>query len=584
MKLSLKASTIYPKLVLSFLLIIIPIFVTSLLMNRSGQDAVKQQITESMASRVHFYLTTLETELQRLSRLKLEYVNDDELISLGTMAERMDDFERSRAILSTKNKLYLLKSSSPLVENVKLYISGLDRSVAANSYDDTIPDDELQAILEPDNMRSAIFDFEGRLLISGVYPDAIYVDREPVLAVEIELSRRELSRTLSSIAGGEHGGAALIPANQAWTIAADVESELLEQAAGMVRAADLGRGPKHQANLASSGDDYFVAYEYSEALDMALAVFVPARTVLKPLDQHQSWLWSFSLISLLVIGVFSYWIYRLIHQPIKRLVIAFRKVEKGDLGIRAYHRNRDEFHYLYSQFNHMVERIQQLIHEVYEQQIRSQQSELKQLQSQINPHFFYNSFFILQGLVRMNDNELAERMLGHLGSYFQFITRTGADNIPLQLEMKHATAYVEIQNIRFAETIRVRMDEVPDGWGRVLVPRLAIQPLLENAYVHGLENKLEGGRLEVRFREMEGGNILVIEVEDNGDGVDEAKLSSLRQWLAASGQALETTGILNVHRRLQLAHGSDCGIQVSRGELGGMKVQVTIKREEEERQ
>ncbi len=110
MKKYLKTLTIYPKLVLSFLLMIIPIYVSSLMMNQSGKDVVKKQISDSMASRVHFYLTSLETELARLTRLKLEYVNDDDLLTLGTVAERLNDFERSRTILAVKSKLYLLKS------------------------------------------------------------------------------------------------------------------------------------------------------------------------------------------------------------------------------------------------------------------------------------------------------------------------------------------------------------------------------------------------------------------------------------------------------------------------------------------
>lgn len=205
MKLSLKALTIYPKLVLSFLLMIIPIYVSSLMMNRSGEDVVRKQISESMASRVHFYLTSLETEFSRLTRLKVEYVNDDDLLTLGTAAERMNDFERSRTILAVKSKLYLFKSTSPFVGNVKLYIPALGRSVIANDYDDSIPEDELDAMLEPDNMKSPVFEYEGKLMMTGVYPDAIYVNRKPVLAMGIELSKAEISRTLNSIVTGEQG-------------------------------------------------------------------------------------------------------------------------------------------------------------------------------------------------------------------------------------------------------------------------------------------------------------------------------------------------------------------------------------------
>lgn len=118
----MRTLSIYPKLVMAFLLVIIPLYLWGLVMNQSGQEVVQKQISESMASRVHFYLTSLETELTRLTRLKLEYVNDDDLLLLATVPNQLNDYERTRALLSAKSKLYLLKSSSPFVENVKLYI------------------------------------------------------------------------------------------------------------------------------------------------------------------------------------------------------------------------------------------------------------------------------------------------------------------------------------------------------------------------------------------------------------------------------------------------------------------------------
>lgn len=198
----MRTLSIYPKLVMAFLLVIIPLYLWGLVMNQSGQEVVQKQISESMASRVHFYLTSLETELTRLTRLKLEYVNDDDLLLLATVPIQLNDYERTRALLSAKNKLYLLKSSSPFVENVKLYIPSLDRSINANNFDSAMPLEELEDILNPAHMKSPIFGMGDKLLMSGVYPDAVYAGRPPVLAIEIQLSRPEILRSLSSMAEG----------------------------------------------------------------------------------------------------------------------------------------------------------------------------------------------------------------------------------------------------------------------------------------------------------------------------------------------------------------------------------------------
>ncbi|MDI4648408.1 sensor histidine kinase [Cohnella hashimotonis] len=579
----LKALTIYPKLVLSFLLMIIPIYLSSLLMNQSGHDVVKKQISASMASRVHFYLSSLETELARLRRLQMEYVSDDDLLSLGTAVSRMNDFERSRTILSVKSKLYLLKSSSPFVENVKLYVPALGRSIMANNYDDAIPEAELEAMLEPRNMSSPVFGFRDRLLLSGVYPDAIYVNRQPVLAIEIELSKAEIVRTLSSMANGEQGGAVWLSADGTWDVASGLQPTVLSELTGAIRTkrADDRAAAPGQFTMKTEAGSFFVAHEYSSVIDSTLAVLVPAEKVMQPLNRHRDWIWLLSLIALVLVVVFSYWIHQLIHKPIKRLVVSFRKVEKGDLGVRVYHRNQDEFHYLYNQFNHMLGRIETLIGEVYEQQIRSQRSELKQLQSQINPHFFYNSFFILQGLVQMREHELADKMFRHLGSYFQFITRNGAETVTLEQEMKHASSYVEIQKFRFSGTIEVEQEELPAEWAQTQVPRLIVQPLIENAYLHGLENKTGDGRLRIGFREEPDGR-LRIEIEDNGEELDELRLERLRESISAADRAIETTGLLNIHRRLQLKFGPDCGLSLSRSALGGLKAELSIRKDKGE--
>lgn len=576
----MRTLSIYPKLVMAFLLVIIPLYLWGLIMNQSGQEVVQKQISESMASRVHFYLTSLETELTRLTRLKLEYVNDDDLLLLATVPNQLNDYERTRALLSAKSKLYLLKSSSPFVENVTLYIPSLDRSINANNFDSAMPLEELEDILNPAHMKSPIFGMGEKLLMSGVYPDAVYAGRPPVLAIEIQLSRSEILRSLSSMAEGEGGGAVWMDTGGQWQIASGVEGSLLAAFGEALRGELLDdSGESGQYRLESAGIDYFGASEYSPLLGTTLAVFVPAETVLQPLNKHRNWIWGESLIALLLAVVFSYWIYRFIHKPMRRLITSFRKVEMGDLSVRLYHGNQDEFNYVYNHFNHMLERIQELIHEVYEQQIRSQQSELKQLQSQINPHFFYNTFFILQGLVRMREHEVAERMLHHLSGYFQFITRSGAEQVSLLAEMKHAWSYVEIQNIRFAGTVTAELEPIPQGWEASMVPRLIVQPLIENAYAHGLENKLAEGMLRVTFRE-EGADRLVIGVEDNGESLDDEQLNALRRTLALAEEAMETTGILNVHRRLQLNYGPAFGIEVSRSGLGGLKVLLMIRREE----
>lgn len=140
----------------------------------------------------------------------------------------------------------------------------------------------------------------------------------------------------------------------------------------------------------------------------------------------------------------------MIHQPLKNLIQNFRNIEKGNFDIALKYPLNDEFGYLYDQFNSTVHQLDILVHEVYEQQYRVSLSELRHLQSQINPHFLYNTYFILYRMAKLRDHENLILLANYLGEYFQFITRDGAAEIPFEKEAKHAKNYLDIQTMRFA--------------------------------------------------------------------------------------------------------------------------------------
>jgi len=289
-------------------------------------------------------------------------------------------------------------------------------------------------------------------------------------------------------------------------------------------------------------------------------------------------------ISLAVVVAFSYWIFRLIHFPLRKMVRAFRKVEKGDLSLTIVHRNYDEFQYLYGQFNVMVGKLKHSIQEVYESRIMAQQSELKQLQSQINPHFLYNTYFMVHRMADAHDVDNVAKATKYLGEYFQYITRNSSDEATVEEEWNHTLAYLEIQQMRFHNRIEARVSGVPaieaDG---ARIPRLILQPLVENAYQHGLKAKATGGIVEMRAERLKDGS-LALSVEDNGDELSDDRLLGLRNRLASRREEYaEKTGLLNVHRRLTLRFGEERGLVVSRSSLGGLKVEMVVPADSGER-
>ena len=290
-------------------------------------------------------------------------------------------------------------------------------------------------------------------------------------------------------------------------------------------------------------------------------------------------MYSIIIVMIVMAALFTFYMKHYIHRPIRILMNAFDETKSSGFNSRIHHEGVDEFTQLYDGFNQMQERMGNLVEEVYVQKALVQSAQLKQLQAQINPHFLYNSFFILSRRIKREDYENAQVLAQHLGEYFQFLTRNESDSIPLKKEVDHAQCYTKIQTTRFAGRIYAEFEKLPEEAAGILVPRLILQPLLENVFGHGLYNKLENGVVQVSY-EQKDGKIVVI-IEDNGEELTDEVLASLQKRLPAEDNG-EITGMVNIHKRLQYYFKGKGGLVLSRSKLGGLKVEVVIPFYEED--
>jgi two-component system sensor histidine kinase YesM len=240
----------------------------------------------------------------------------------------------------------------------------------------------------------------------------------------------------------------------------------------------------------------------------------------------------------------------------------------------------DEFKYLYSQINALVTKHNKLIKNYYEERYRSQMNELIFLQSQIKPHFFYNSLYLLQNILRLDDVDNGLKIVKYLSNYFAFLAKSSADTITLDDELAHMRNYVEIQKFRYMERINVEFGKIPDEYRKVRVPRLILQPIIENCFKHGLSEKVSEGIINVDFTTDR--QVITISIRDNGKGFEEQQVGYLRDVFRGQREPDEVTGLINVNRRLVLKYGPESGLRISNNESGGSKVDVIILKEEQE--
>lgn len=566
--------SIFAKLALAFLVVISPVYALAKKNNDWGAKIVRNEISNSLMSQVHYYRGSLENEVDRIVKLQREYVNDDDLLALSITAQSMTYYERTTAMKRFQRRLQLLKESSAYVVHATAHIPPISRYISSKDMADELDYTHLEALLQVQASPESPFVFLlDKLYLREIYPNPPLAERRyPIFVLEQELSIPALRGYLQQLSG-ERGGAALM-VNEQLTITSGGESE------SIVPSIELPSESSGLDTVTIGKEPYIIAYDYSPYLDASLLVYVPENSVMGALDKYHTYIRWFSIVAFMIILLFSYWIFRIIHLPLRKLVRAFHKVESGNMGIALRHPSNDEFRYLYDQFNAMVSHLKKLIYEVYEQKIHAQQSELKQLQSQINPHFLYNSFYLLYRMTKAEDNVNANKFTKYLGDYFQYITRSGNDEVTLEQEMNHVRAYAEIQSIRFSNRISATIRELPDDCKSVIVPRLILQPIVENAYHYGLEHTISGGKLLVSTyiaAEAEGlSRWLHIVIEDNGAGMPEKELAQWNRILSGVEAAQEITGMVNVHKRLQIKYGASAGVSLSSGEAGGLIVTLKL--------
>jgi len=563
-------NTILARLVIMHLVVVLPIILLGIYLYNWSYRNAGEEISRNTLAQLSSYLQDLHREIEWLEIQQFDLLQESRLHKIAVVWEKMDNVERRESIQYLLQRLTSIRGSSAYIKDIYVHVRSIERTISAENGVSAFDRERYEA------MRSAMHAGESRLIKSGgtlhlgaYLPDA-RAGREPGALIQIELDAARLGESLRQLNVYPGSGSFLVDDGAAFMLASDERSERIMRHYLSAVKGEAG----NSLLLEMDGRKYHVDKVRSDPLGLSVVAFLPEETVRRPLSKFTMWAVLFAVASLIAVIAYSLSTYRFVHRPLLLLVQGFRKVEGGDLDVRIPHRRNDEFGYLYIRFNQMLVKLQTLIEQDYKQKLMMQRAELKQLQSQINPHFLYNSFFIVNSLARTGDTEQIELFTNMLGEYFRFITRNGADYVCLSEEIRHARMYTEIQKLRFSRRIRVQFDELPREMERIRVPRLIVQPIIENAYEHSLEKKPDEGFLRVTFEQA--ADYAEIVVEDNGNAISDEEIEALKERLANINDSCEMTGMMNIHRRIVLTYGEGSGLFPSRSELNGLKVAIRI--------
>lgn len=278
-------------------------------------------------------------------------------------------------------------------------------------------------------------------------------------------------------------------------------------------------------------------------------------------------------ILVVVALILSNFIARNITRPLQQLRDSMARVQEGDFGAAEVEvTSRNEVGSLTRSFNVMTSRIQELMKQnIYEQQ-QKRKSELKALQSQINPHFLYNTLDSIIWMAEGKKNEEVVVMTASLARLLRQSISNEEEQVPIGQEVEYARSYLTIQKMRYKDKLEFQI-QVDAQIMRVPIIKLVLQPLIENAIYHGLKYKEGKGLLIVRgYRE---GENAVLQIKDNGAGMDEQTLSHIFEKHKVNYRS-NGVGVYNVQKRLQLYYGMDYGITYSSKQGEGTTASIVI--------
>lgn len=267
-----------------------------------------------------------------------------------------------------------------------------------------------------------------------------------------------------------------------------------------------------------------------------------------------------------------------ITRPLKKLVVLLDEVQKENFDVQFHVKYNDEVAKVGRSFNYMVQRIRQLFTEVYATKLLYKQTELNALQSQINPHFIYNTLETISMHAVIHHVPVIYDFTQTFGQILRYSIRDINLPVTLEQELSHVKNYVSLLDCRFPGKYKLHI-EVPKELREVQVLKLMLQPLVENAIGHGLENLEEGGTVTITATKEQ--EQIAITVEDDGVGMSQERLLQVQDYLLHPDEMEKGThiGLFNVSRRLTLFYGESAHLGIESQQNRGTQVRILFKKE-----
>jgi Predicted signal transduction protein with a C-terminal ATPase domain len=559
------------KVILLIAALMLPVIALYAYSHRQSTKIVEEQITIANQQRLGIFLHQIEGTMEQVSQYSNLIAQDPDFSRLAGNILPSNGYDYALLLGALESKLRLFSMSTAWMNRINVYFPQSGHAISSYSsleYD-------AEALLRD---YSAVWDYRP-VNVSGLTNQAFtrfFVEPASAssdltrasIVVEINLMADNIASLLDTFKTKGNNDPFLYRAEDHEYVANDsADVSLIGQ---LIDSDSLGRIDPETGyrEVRLDGNRYLVYALTSDKLGWTLVDYVPLESILKPVNESRTLFFLTADLLILMGAAAAYLIYFQVQVPIRMLGSGVERLEQGELSARiAYAKNKD-FDSLFRGFNRMAKRMQHLIDKVFHEELRAKEAVMKQLQAQINPHLLYNSLAYIISMAQMNRIEPVISMSYNMANYYRYTTRTDKIDTTIGEEIAFVISYIEIMDMQLNK-IAFEID-IPEELEAMVIPKLLLQPIVENAIVHGLEPKLGNGRLVIRAWAEE--EIVRVTVEEDGEGMAEEAMRRVNEALLQPEAPDRSFGLWNVHHRMRLRFGSDAGLVVTRSELGGVMV------------
>lgn len=579
-------STIARNIIGGFLIVLLPLAATYWYTNAYSMKAVQEEVVASSSKSLLLLTGQLESTLGKFESLTYSLASDTELNAIN---QAPYEVEHLWEYVQQLRQLQFYSNTADLEGDITVYLRNKDRKLSSKAGFGPIDGDAPPfvrdiAVAEKKwffrvkagsaNDPSSLHQQEQRTMITFARGSGAQWDNGVIVSVDIPVA--QLKPLMAVLQSRERGTAFIFGEGEGEVFSVEADADLTSLQTIIAGMPDTtGR-----FTYTLQGEQNIVLFDKSAGSGLTLGMLFPKGQIMKPIYRIRAWTIGVLCGSLVLGALYTLFAYRKLLRPVLVLVEAMGKVRLGRLKTRIANPPPNEFGFVYTQFNNMADQIDTLVNEIYVERLNQQQAQLKLLQSQINPHFLYNCLNFIYQMSMGENHEGAAQMSLYLSKYFRYATKSDVHYVSLRQELDNIEAYIQIQRMRFSGRITFSFD-IPDALLYTAIPRLTLQPLVENAFVHGIEAG-DGSPKHIAIRGVREAAFIRLTVEDNGKGLEPAELERILQSLETMDHEDFGCGLNNTHWRLALRFGPGAGLRLERRKPNGLIVHILIPAEEEQ--